>query len=91
MQDQASDRKGYPYTITGLAIDRDDVRAHGRNERLGVESFYKGVEILLPVPAGAHGILTFFAAVLCACSVSGVPSTEHLQAWPESLLMTARG
>jgi acetylornithine deacetylase/succinyl-diaminopimelate desuccinylase-like protein len=32
------------YTITGVAIDRDDVRAHGRDERLGVESFYKGNE-----------------------------------------------
>ena len=32
------------YTITGIAIDRDDVRAHGRDERLGVESFYKGNE-----------------------------------------------
>jgi acetylornithine deacetylase/succinyl-diaminopimelate desuccinylase-like protein len=32
------------YTITGIAIDKDDVRAHGRDERLGVESFYKGNE-----------------------------------------------
>jgi hypothetical protein len=42
VQDQAA---GMPtYTITGIAIDRDDVRAHGRDERLGVESFYKGNE-----------------------------------------------
>ena len=27
-----------------IAIDRDDIRAHGRDERLGVESFYKGVD-----------------------------------------------
>ena len=33
-----------PTPITGIAIDRDDVRAHGRDERLGVESFYKGNE-----------------------------------------------
>ena len=32
------------YGISGTAIDRDDVRAHGKDERLGVESFYRGVE-----------------------------------------------
>jgi len=30
------------YGITGVAIDIDDVRAHGRDERVGVGSFYKG-------------------------------------------------
>jgi acetylornithine deacetylase/succinyl-diaminopimelate desuccinylase-like protein len=38
-------RAGIPtYAISGLAIDRDDIRAHGRDERLGVESYYKGVD-----------------------------------------------
>ncbi len=32
------------YGLNGFAIDEDDVRAHGKDERLGVESFYKGVE-----------------------------------------------
>ena len=32
------------YQISGIAIDRDDIRAHGRDERLGIESFNKGVE-----------------------------------------------
>jgi acetylornithine deacetylase/succinyl-diaminopimelate desuccinylase-like protein len=32
------------YGINGTAIDRDDVRAHGKDERLGVESYYKAVE-----------------------------------------------
>ena len=32
------------YGIAGTAIDRDDIRAHGRDERLGVESYYKGVD-----------------------------------------------
>jgi len=32
------------YTITGIANDRDNERAHGQDERLGVESFYKGNE-----------------------------------------------
>ena len=32
------------YGISGTAIDRDDVRAHGKDERLGVESFYRGVD-----------------------------------------------
>jgi acetylornithine deacetylase/succinyl-diaminopimelate desuccinylase-like protein len=32
------------YTITGIDIDKDNQRAHGRDERLGVQSFYKGNE-----------------------------------------------
>ncbi len=32
------------YGVTGVAIDRDDVRMHGKDERVGVESFYAGVE-----------------------------------------------
>ena len=32
------------YGLNGFAIDEDDVRAHGMNERLGVESFYTGIE-----------------------------------------------
>jgi len=32
------------YGLNGFQIDQDDVRMHGMNERLGVESFYKGVE-----------------------------------------------
>ncbi len=32
------------YGLNGFAIDEDDVRAHGKDERLGVEPFYKGVE-----------------------------------------------
>src|SRR6266403_1323570 len=37
--------EGMPtYGIAGIAIDRDDIRAHGRDERLGVESYYKGVD-----------------------------------------------
>ena len=43
----ASDAKytlaaGLPtYTFGGVAVDRDDVRAHGRDERLAVAEFYK--------------------------------------------------
>jgi acetylornithine deacetylase/succinyl-diaminopimelate desuccinylase-like protein len=32
------------YGISGLAIDTNDVRAHGRDERVRVESFYQGVD-----------------------------------------------
>jgi acetylornithine deacetylase/succinyl-diaminopimelate desuccinylase-like protein len=32
------------YGICGVALDRDDVRAHGKDERVPVESFYTGVE-----------------------------------------------
>ncbi len=32
------------YGISGVAIDADDVRAHGKDERIRVSSFYDGVE-----------------------------------------------
>jgi acetylornithine deacetylase/succinyl-diaminopimelate desuccinylase-like protein len=32
------------YDVSGIAIDRDDIRMHGRDERVGVASFYKGNE-----------------------------------------------
>jgi hypothetical protein len=28
------------YTFGGVTVDRDDIRAHGRDERLGVAAFY---------------------------------------------------
>jgi len=32
------------YGISGIAIDQDDVRAHGQDERVRISSFYDGVE-----------------------------------------------
>ncbi len=32
------------YGLNGFTIDEDDIRAHGKDERLGVESYFKGVE-----------------------------------------------
>ena len=32
------------YGISGVALDRNDVRAHGRDERLRVDSYYQGVD-----------------------------------------------
>src|SRR5271165_3552074 len=34
------------YGIQGFFLDRNDVRAHGRDERMGVESFYEGQTFL---------------------------------------------
>jgi acetylornithine deacetylase/succinyl-diaminopimelate desuccinylase-like protein len=34
------------YGHTGFQVDVDDVRAHGRDERIGVEAFHAGVEYL---------------------------------------------
>ncbi len=34
------------YGVSGLFLDPDDVRAHGKDERIGVESFYQSVEFL---------------------------------------------
>ena len=32
------------YGVSGVAIDQDDIRAHGKDERVRVNSFYDGVE-----------------------------------------------
>jgi acetylornithine deacetylase/succinyl-diaminopimelate desuccinylase-like protein len=32
------------YMVSGSALARDDVRAHGQDERLGVQAFYNGVD-----------------------------------------------
>jgi acetylornithine deacetylase/succinyl-diaminopimelate desuccinylase-like protein len=50
METGASDSKitmaaGMPsYGFSGMGVDGDDVRAHGKDERIRVESFYTGVE-----------------------------------------------
>jgi acetylornithine deacetylase/succinyl-diaminopimelate desuccinylase-like protein len=40
------------YGVDGLFIDEDDVRAHGRDERLPVQSFYEGVEFMYRFVSG---------------------------------------
>jgi acetylornithine deacetylase/succinyl-diaminopimelate desuccinylase-like protein len=46
------------YGINGVAVDRDDVRMHGKDERLKVGSYYTGVEFyyqfLKALTAGNH-------------------------------------
>ena len=32
------------YAVGGIAIDRGDIRAHGKDERIGIESYYTGVD-----------------------------------------------
>ena len=34
------------YGISGMFSDMDDVRAHGRDERIGVKEFYDGVDFM---------------------------------------------
>ncbi|HVO27054.1 MAG TPA: M20/M25/M40 family metallo-hydrolase [Candidatus Margulisiibacteriota bacterium] len=34
------------YGVSGMFVDMDDIRAHGRDERLGVKQFYEGQEFL---------------------------------------------
>jgi acetylornithine deacetylase/succinyl-diaminopimelate desuccinylase-like protein len=34
------------YGISGMFSDMDDVRAHGKDERLGVKEFYEGNEFM---------------------------------------------
>ena len=52
METGASDSKatmaaGIPsYGFSGMGIDEDDDRAHGKDERLAVESYYAGVEFV---------------------------------------------
>lgn len=33
------------YGVSGMFLDIDDVRAHGKDERIGVREFYEGVEL----------------------------------------------
>ena len=47
------------YGISGTAIDMDDVRAHGKDERLGVQSYYNGVQfyyLFLKALTGGNGM-----------------------------------
>lgn len=40
-------KEGIPvYGISGIFADFNDVRAHGRDERVGVREFYKGLEFM---------------------------------------------
>ena len=32
------------YGVSGVFLDQDDIRAHGRDERIGVREFYEGLE-----------------------------------------------
>jgi acetylornithine deacetylase/succinyl-diaminopimelate desuccinylase-like protein len=32
------------YGVSGIALDNDDIRAHGKDERVPVESFYRGLD-----------------------------------------------
>jgi acetylornithine deacetylase/succinyl-diaminopimelate desuccinylase-like protein len=34
------------YGVSGMFGDMDDVRAHGRDERIGIKEFYDGVEFM---------------------------------------------
>jgi acetylornithine deacetylase/succinyl-diaminopimelate desuccinylase-like protein len=36
----------HAYGVSGIFVDMDDVRAHGKDERLGVKQFYEGQEFL---------------------------------------------
>jgi acetylornithine deacetylase/succinyl-diaminopimelate desuccinylase-like protein len=40
-------RAGMPtYGVSGVFFDIDDVRAHGKDERILVQSYYEGVEFM---------------------------------------------
>jgi acetylornithine deacetylase/succinyl-diaminopimelate desuccinylase-like protein len=43
------------YGVCGVALDRDDIRAHGRDERVPIESFYTGVEFYYALLKGLTG------------------------------------
>jgi acetylornithine deacetylase/succinyl-diaminopimelate desuccinylase-like protein len=35
------------YGVSGVALDVDDLRAHGRDERIRVDAFYQGLEFTM--------------------------------------------
>jgi acetylornithine deacetylase/succinyl-diaminopimelate desuccinylase-like protein len=44
------------YGVSGIFVDIDDVRAHGRDERLGVPQFYEGYDFLSRLVATLAGL-----------------------------------
>ncbi len=44
------------YGVSGVFLDVDDVRAHGRDERIMVSSFYDGVEYVYRMVLAASGV-----------------------------------
>ena len=40
------------YAVSGVQYDRDDIRAHGKDEREGIEAFYRGVDFYYPFLKG---------------------------------------
>ena len=49
------------YGVSGVFLDVDDIRAHGRDERIIVRSFYDGVEYIYQLVRGRsrsrrHGV-----------------------------------
>ena len=34
------------YGVSGIFVDRNDIRAHGRDERILVQSFYEGYDFM---------------------------------------------
>jgi acetylornithine deacetylase/succinyl-diaminopimelate desuccinylase-like protein len=44
------------YGVSGIFVDIDDLRAHGRDERLGVKQFYDGYEFLSRLVATLAGL-----------------------------------
>jgi acetylornithine deacetylase/succinyl-diaminopimelate desuccinylase-like protein len=58
---RATRAAGIPtYGVQGFFYDRDDIRFHGRDERLKVQSFYEGqtflYELVKRLASGASGI-----------------------------------
>ena len=44
------------YGVSGVFVDIDDIRAHGRDERILVNSFYDGVEYIYQLVLAAAGV-----------------------------------
>jgi acetylornithine deacetylase/succinyl-diaminopimelate desuccinylase-like protein len=40
------------YCVSGEQYDRDDIRAHGKDERVGVEAFARAVDFYYPFLTG---------------------------------------
>ena len=36
------------YEVNGVAVDRDNMRQHGKDERLGIEDFNRAVDFYYP-------------------------------------------
>jgi len=62
------------YGVSGLFEDIDDVRAHGRDERVGIGEFFDGLEFMCrltkALSKASHGLLSIYRLIILECPLT---------------------